>query len=56
MNKYNKNTVKLSSGLEVDRSEIVFRPKEKNGRFRTSDGSLYERDSKGCIRCIRKVK
>jgi len=49
MNKYNRNTVKID-GEEVDRSKVVFRPKETDGKFRTFDGVLYIRDKNGCIR------
>ena len=50
MNKYRPITIKTESGEEIDRAKVVFIPKEENGKFRTTDGTLYERDAKGCIR------
>ena len=55
MNKYNKSTVIIDK-KEVDRSKVVFIPKEIDGVFKTSDGTIYKRDIKGCIRRIGKDK
>jgi hypothetical protein len=49
VNKYRKSTITID-GLEVERSNVVFVPKEKDGCFKTSDGTMYQRDKKGTIR------
>lgn len=53
MDKYNSNKIKLDSGRVIERSEVVFRPKEKDGQFRTSDGQRYQRSKDGSIRKIK---
>jgi hypothetical protein len=53
MNKYNKQIV-LIDGREVDKTRRVFKPKEYDGNFTTTDGKKYQRDPKtGTIRRIK---
>ena len=53
MDKYNSNKIKLDSGREIERSEVVFRPIEKDGQFKTSDGQRYQRSKDGSIRKVK---
>lgn len=48
--KPSENLVKLSDGRVIDRSKVIFVPKEEDGKFKTSDNTRYHRDANGCIR------
>jgi hypothetical protein len=55
-NKYNKNVIKIN-GVEVDRADVVFRPKVENGQIKTRDGVTYDRDPvTGNLRKVKKSK
>lgn len=52
--KYRPNLDRINSGEEIERHKVVFVPKEKDGKFQTSDGTCYQRDENGCIRKVRR--